>query len=62
MTGLFPGELLWCRLSIAGIPADNSKMTAIQSTRKQILHGNTFGTVLAIRVPLIRSRAAYSFP
>jgi hypothetical protein len=30
------GELLCCRLSIAGSFADNGRMTAIQSARKRI--------------------------
>jgi hypothetical protein len=30
------GELLWRRLSVAGSLADNARMTAIQSARKQI--------------------------
>jgi hypothetical protein len=36
ITGLISGELLRRRLSIADSFADNARMTAIQSARKQI--------------------------
>jgi hypothetical protein len=48
------GELLWCRLFIAGSLADNAKMTAIQSARKRICMEIPFGNVLPYQ------RSAYS--
>jgi hypothetical protein len=56
------GELLWCRLSIAGSLADNARMTAIQSARKQILYGkHHLETSSLPGFCLFVSRAAYSF-
>jgi hypothetical protein len=38
ITGLFPASSV---VPVAGSPADNARMPAIQSARKRILYGNT---------------------